>query len=112
VINRQDFETHLSSIKLTEYPTLKVYYGGTLSEIPLKEILEVTIDHSKMVQYEDELYYSAKIVLKDGASISPTQKDSKVRPFISVQNSLTGKRGNEIYKIGLQDVGRIEIGQK
>lgn len=112
VVNLQKFETHLNSIKLSEYPALKVYYGGALSEIPLKSIHELDIDHSVVVQYEDELYFGARIVLKDGTAILPSQKNSKNLPYVSIQNSIFGKRGNEKFQIGLKDVSRIEIEQR
>lgn len=103
---------NLNSMKLDEFPALKVFFGGAVSEIPLKSIKELVIDHSNMIQYEDELYYSARIVLKDGTTISPNQKSSNYLSFISVQNTISGKRGYESFKIGLQDVERIEIQQK
>ncbi|HEX2955242.1 MAG TPA: hypothetical protein VHO70_00315 [Chitinispirillaceae bacterium] len=109
VVNLQKFETHLNSVKLCEYPSLKVYYGGALSEIPLKSIKELNIDHSLVVQYEDELYFGARIVLKDGTAIQPSQKESKLLPFVSIQNTISGKRGSEKFSIGLKDVSRIEI---
>jgi hypothetical protein len=109
VVNLQKFETHLNSIKLAEYPALKVYYGGALSEIPLKSIKELDIDHSIVTQYEDELYFGARIVLKDGTAILPSQKNSKFLPFVSIQNSISGKRGDEKVTIGLKDVTKIEI---
>jgi hypothetical protein len=112
VVNLQKFETHLNSVKLSEYPALKVYYGGALSEIPLKSIHELNIDHTMVVQFEDELYYGAQIVLNDGTAILPSQKNSKFQPFVSIQNSISGKRGNETFKIGLKDVSRIQIEQR
>jgi hypothetical protein len=112
VTNRQEFNMNLNSMKLDEFPALKVFFGGAVSEIPLKSIQELVIDHSNMIQYEDELYYSARIVLKDGTTISPNQKSSNYLSFISVQNTISGKRGYESFKIGLQDVERIEIHQK
>lgn len=112
VVNLQKFETHLNSIKLSEYPALKVYYGGALSEIPLKSIHELNIDHTIVIQYDDELYYGAQIVLKDGTAILPSQKNSKFLPFVSIQNSIAGKRGNEKFKIGLKDVSKIAIEQR
>jgi hypothetical protein len=112
VVNLQKFETHLNSVKLSEYPALKVYYGGALSEIPLKSIHELNIDHTIVLQYEDELYYGAQIVLKDGTAILPSQKNSKFLPYISIQNSISGKRGNEKFKIGLKDVSKIAIEQR
>lgn len=112
VANLQAFETHLNSVKLSEYPALKVYYGGALSEIPLKSIHELNIDHTVVTQYEDELFYGAHIVLKDGTAILPSQKNSKFLPFVSIQNSISGKRGNETFRIGLKDVSRIVIEQR
>lgn len=112
VVNLQMFETHLNSVKLNEHPSLKVYYGGALSEIPLKSIQEINIDHTMVIQYEDELYYGARIVLKDGTSILPSEKNSKDQPFVSIQNSISGKRGNEKFKICLKDVSRIAIEQR
>jgi hypothetical protein len=106
------FETHLNSVKLNENPSLKVYYGGALSEIPLKSIHELYIDHTMVIQYEDELYYGARIVLKDGTSILPSEKNSKDQPFVSIQNSISGKRGKEKFKICLKDVSRIAIEQR
>lgn len=112
VTNHQKFITHLNSMRLDEFPALKVYYGGVLSEIPLKSLQELVIDHSNVIQYEDELYYGARIVLKGGTSIQSNQKDSKFLPFVSVQNTITGKHNSESFKIGLQDVSRIEIHQR
>jgi hypothetical protein len=112
VVNLEKFETHLNSMKLNDYPALKVYYGGALSEIPLKSIHEIDIDHSAVVQYEDELFFGARIVLKDGTAILSSQKNSKSLPYVSIQNTLSGKRGNEKFTIGLQDVSKIEIEQR
>jgi hypothetical protein len=112
VVNLEKFETHLNSMKLSEYPALKVYYGGALSEIPLKSIRELDIDHSAVVQYEDELYFGARIVLNDGTAILPLQKNSKSLPYVSIQNSLSGKRGNEKFTIGLKDVSKVKIEQR
>ncbi len=112
VVNLQLFETHLNSVKLNEYPALKVYYGGALSEIPLKSIHELNIDHTMVIQYEDELYYGARIVLKDGTAILPSEKNSNYQPFVSIQNSISGKRGSETFRIDLKDVSRIAIVQR
>jgi hypothetical protein len=112
VTNRQKFNTHLNSIKLNEFPALKVYYGGAICEIPLKSLQELVIDHSNVIQYDDELYFGAKIVLKNGMSIKSNQNDSKFLPYVSVQNTIIGRHNSETFQIGLQDVARIEILQR
>lgn len=111
VINHEQFETKLTSMKLIEYPSFKVYYGGSIREITLRDIKTIIIDPSSMIQYENELYYGADILLKDGSGIFSTEKDktNRTKSFISIQNVLFGKRDREQFKINLGNIARIDV---
>ena len=111
VINHEQFETNLTSMKLAEYPAFKVYYGGSIREIPLRDVKTIVIDPSSMIQFENELYYGAEILLKDGSGIFSTEKDktNRTKTFISIQNVLLGKRDREFFRINLGSIAQLDV---
>lgn len=111
VIDRARYETALENIHLDYPSTLCVYYGGTLRNIPLKDILSVEINPKHSTIFNNELFYSADITLKNGTRIRTTEKDltDRTRLFISVHNSIIARNGNNSYKIGLENVARLNV---
>lgn len=111
VVDLGSFETKLNAMKLVDYPFLKVYYGGSKREIALKEIASILINPAACATFDGELYYSADIILKDGTRIRSLEKDQSAttRAYVSVQNKISGKKGQDYYRIQLDNIARPTI---
>jgi len=111
VVDLGRFETKLTDIRLKNDPMLKIYYGGSKREVPLKMINTIIIDPTNTITVENKLYFSADITLKDGTRIkSLDQDESKLtEAYLAVQNELVGKNVNDSFSIGLENVSRITI---
>ena len=111
IVDQGRFETKLYDMKLKFYPALKVYYGGSRRDIPLKLVNTIIIDPSTTISIDNELYFGADITLKDGTRIKSLNPDqtSDTKVFLSVQNTLIGKNEHDTFTIGLENVSRITI---
>lgn len=111
IIDQGRFETKLSAIRLVDHPTLKIYHGGSIREIPLKVVNTIVIDPSVTVTIDNELYYAVDVTLKDGTRIKSLDKDESTftRAFISVHNSIAGKNEHDTFRIGMENISRIII---
>ena len=111
VVNHERFETALTFMKLDEYPAFKVYYGGSIREVKLKDVKVLTVDPSNMLSYDNELYYSAELVMKNGSTIVSSERDNtrRTRVYVSIQNTLSGKNNGVLFKTSIGNVSRIEI---
>lgn len=107
VVDSSRFETSLHDMRLEEFPALKVYHGGVVEEIPLRGINSLKIDPSTATNVEDELFYSAEVLLSNGSRITSQKNNDKV--FVSVQNTLCGKSKDEKFRIGLENISQISI---
>ena len=108
VTDRSKFGTSLNKMKLEEYPALKVYHGGAVREIPLKDISSISLDPSKTIINDNELFYRAEISLKGSNEVRSSGKDES-QIFVSIQNVLCGKKGKDKFSISLDNVSLIEI---
>ncbi|HEX3019036.1 MAG TPA: hypothetical protein VHP36_01985 [Chitinispirillaceae bacterium] len=111
VIDRARYETSLTGIRLDHPSTLDVYYGGVHRSIPLKDISMVEIYSSHSTVINNELCYGAEITLKNGTRIQTNEKDptDNTHLFISVHNSIVARNGCDLFRIGLDNVTRINI---
>jgi len=110
VIDRETFQTPVKHMYLTESRYLKVWHGGTVQLISLKNIQMVTIDKSKSLVYENELYYSGEVIFKNGSKIQPTKETAKPNPlFISIHNTLRGSSKEQSFTITLDNVTQIQV---
>lgn len=110
VTDREQFETPVQKIRLLDHPYFKIYHGGVLQQIPLKQIQLIKIDPSSSLIFENELYYSAELIFKSGAKIQSMKDKTKRNPvFISIQNTLVGKSKFQIFSINLANVIQIQI---
>ena len=111
VVDRGRFETRLSDMRLENPRSLKIYHGGSISELPLGGINTIIIDPSATVTVDHELYFSADITLRNGTRIRSLDKDqtASTKVFVSVQNRLVGESDDERFTIGLEDVSRLTV---
>ena len=111
VVDQGRFETKLTDMRLKSYPTLRLYFGGSKREIPLKQINTIVIDPATTITIDNELYFGADITLKDGTRIKSLDKDGtkQTEAYLSVQNILVGKNENDLFMINLENVSRITV---
>lgn len=111
IVDRGRFETKFSDIRLQNHPALKVYNGGSKRYIPLKVVNTVIIDPSKALTVDNELYFSADIILRNNTRLKSFDKDQTVSTevFLSVQDALVGRSLGERFVIGLEDVSRLTV---
>lgn len=111
VIDRASYETSLSDMRLLNPSELDIFYGGVHRRIPLKDVSSVEINSSVSAVINNELCYSAEIILKDGTRIHTNEKDltDNTRLFISVHNSIIARDDRDAFRIGLENVFRINL---
>ncbi len=111
VVDRGNFETRLTDMRLGRGKMFKVYHGGSKREIPLKEVNTILIDPTATLTVDNELYFSADITLKNNNRLKSLDKDQTVstKAFISVQDAIIVRNKNENFSIGLDEVLRITV---
>jgi hypothetical protein len=108
IIDREQFETPVKKMYLKEYPYLKICHGGILQQIPLRQIQLIKIDPASSILYENELYYGADLIFKNGGKIN-TSKDNVLSAYVSVENTVIGKSKEQSFLITLDNVKQIKI---
>lgn len=109
ITDRSDTRTTVTHLKLDGSSRLQVLLGGALHEIPIRGIRILKIDPTESITVKGEIYYAAQVILKDGSVLVQTGQGSmESKCFVCVNNSLSGKRKNEIYRIELQDVIQVK----
>ncbi len=111
VIDRARYETSLTDLRLLNPSELDIYYGGVHRRIPLKDVSSVEINSSISAVINNELCYSAEIIMKDGTRIHTNEKglNDNTRLFISVHNSVIARNDRDAFRIGLENVYRINL---
>ena len=111
IVDRGRFETKLSDIRLQNHPMLKIYHGGSKRDIPLKRVNTIIIDPSTTITVDNELYFSADITLRNNNRLKSLDKDQTIstKVFLSVQDALVGRNGDDRFVISLEDVSRLTV---
>lgn len=110
VIDREQFETPVKKMYLSDYPYLKICHGGISQHIPLRQIQMVKIDPASSILFENELYYSAELIFKSGAKMqSPKDRTKLNLIYVSVENTLVGISKEQSFTISLDNVKQIQI---
>ena len=111
VIDRSDTKTTVIHPKLEGEPAFKVLLGGAVRDISIEDIRMIKIEPGESVNFEQKIYYSAQVILKDGSVLSESGTDSTYNRqcYICVQNALVGKHRNSGYRIPLENVSQIKI---
>jgi len=111
IVDRTQTEASLDRIHLTEYPSLKVYHGGAVREVPLKDIQSVKIYAEKSIVYNEELYFAAEMTLQDGSQIgsSANGATNDSQCYLSVHNTIKGMKRGALYRISIENVSEIRI---
>ncbi|MCU0608877.1 MAG: hypothetical protein MUF22_03805 [Chitinispirillaceae bacterium] len=109
ITDRSDTRTTVTHMKLEGSSKLKVLLGGAVREIPISGVRLLKIDAAESMTVRGEIYYSAQVILKDGSVIVQTGQGSmQSKCFVCINNSLSGKRRDENYRIGLKDVVQVK----
>jgi hypothetical protein len=114
VIDRSETSTVLKHCALEEYPYFKVVLGGAVHEIPLSDVRMLKIDPGTSIVFEREMYYAAEVILKDGSVLSQSGKANTTTQgqcYVAINNTLTGKRNKETFRIPLQNVVQFKYEQ-
>ncbi|MBD3347136.1 MAG: hypothetical protein GF401_18945 [Chitinivibrionales bacterium] len=114
IFNHADFNVEVKRMGLAEGKNLKILQHETIRYIKLKEVEEIQIDPSEMVQFERQLYYLlTKINLKSGeafeSSTRPKPGLSEPKAYICVVPSIAGKTKDGVFRISLSDVAKIIV---
>ena len=110
IIDREQFETPVKKMYLSDYPYLKISHGGMLQLIPLRQIQMVKINPSSKILFENELYYSAELIFRSGAKIQSSKDRTILNPiYVSVENTLCGKNKEQSFSITLDNVKQIQL---
>ncbi len=110
IVNREHFSTPVKKMHLRDNPYFKICHGGVIHQIPLKQIQLIKIDPGTSIFYDNELYYSAELIFKNGAKIISSKENKKTTPiYISVENTIIGESKEQSFFITLDNVKQIQI---
>lgn len=110
VIDRELFDTPVEHLYLGDSPYLKVWHGGIVQQISLKNIQMVKLDPSSSMVNDRELYYSGEVIFRNGSKIQSIKDKAALNPvFISVHNTLLGRGKIQKFRITLDNVSQIQI---
>ncbi len=109
IIDREQFETPVKKMYLKDYPYLKVCHGGILQQIPLRQIQLIKIDPASSILYENELYYGADLIFKNGGKIDSSKGNDVHSAYVSIENTVIGKSKEQSFSITLDNIKQIKI---
>ncbi len=112
ITDRAHFEIVAQDMKLEDEQTLRIMHGTTVREVPLSGIADIEIMPEISTVVASELFYGARIVLKNEGALSSAQKNSdstSERVYLSVNNTIRAKTKDATVLVPLDNIFRLTI---
>lgn len=109
ILDLNSHSTVARRMRLDRGRAMKIKDGGAIKLIPLRRLKSVMLDPMESRTFEQELYYEAKVELKDGTTFSSSGKtiDTESKTYVCVSDVLHARTQRGRVRIGLDRVSKI-----